>query len=452
MGIHPSRAFCTPGEMTQPVEEESRVGRALQNSRVCFRCGLTIIDPDELACPRCGGMEISHRNARPIYTAPLRKRDLGFPFCAAIPPGATILLSGNRGAGKTTACMSLFRLDAIERAVLGGMFDPKEFSPLDPRFEDPELVEQLLALPPFTGDRETHVELQAARRAHRDAFQAMRRDHGLLRPTNFRPGMVRIGRWISSEQEVEQIKDAWYRTHGPHSDPPNVAYAYSWEDLFQELLGLQVGEIVVVDSITQLGASTSDVNTIVKSCIEAIRKSQAIGIFIAQYTKDGTVAGPNMLGHMVDAVAEILRGKDGLRRFVWGKNRFGDEPVTYFKITGKGIEPQDWPYAYSVEGPAGNYQLVTYPASSKQKYDGLFRFMEDEHLRLARGSLASAAVINRIYDQGYAEPVDAGERRRFAEANGLDWLHPTHVFDLCADYVTKIAPDEEDDDPNDPEF
>ena len=439
------------------LPDETKTGapkRALRNARVCHSCGATITDGLAIDCHRCGSTEITDRHSRPIYTPPLERRSLGMPFCTQFSPGGTILLSGNKGAGKTTSCMRLFELDEQEIEAKQGLRDPdNNFRPYTPKlggafldlastslYEVRERLEKVSEedLAKLNGLNIKTVDAFLTGRFNGELSHLRRSQRALrkllsLPPNRYRKGDVRPGRWISSEQEVEQIKDSWYRTHGKEAEPPNVAYVYTWEDLLEELIGVQEKEIVVVDSITQLGASTHDANVIVKGCIEAIRRGQSIGVFIAQYTKDGSVAGPNMLGHMVDGVARILRGKDGLRRFTWDKNRMGDEVVTYFTITDRGIERQSWPYAYSVEGPAGAYELRIYPSKGTTHYAGLLDLIKDQGARLPELGVATAAIVSSIYPGGYAEPVDILERKKFAQENGLTWLEPEEVFELLAD-------------------
>jgi len=237
--------------------------------------------------------------------------------------------------------------------------------------------------------------------------------------------------WITGEQSAEQVRDNWFRLHGPDHAPLDMAYASTWETLYSELARLGPGQTFVVDSISQFAGSPDQASALAKECVEATRVRGAKGFFIAQYTKDGQVAGPNKIQHMVDVCIEILIDSFGLRRVAVVKNRFGPEPTTYFQITADGIEPVPFDYAYTVEGTLGRYTLNLVP-SRKATYSDLFELMIEHNLKIQR-PCATAYTLSPLYRGGWCAPTDVIQRQIFAEENGLHWLTPQEVFDRIAD-------------------
>ncbi len=233
--------------------------------------------------------------------------------------------------------------------------------------------------------------------------------------------------FISTEQEIEEVAHAWYRIMADSGvQVPIITNTYSWEQLEEDLLQLKSGDRVIVDSISQLatGPESSDV---VRRVIEHVRKAGAVAVFIAQFTKDGGMLGPNMLNHMVDVVCTIPDDDLGLRRLTASKNRFGSLFAQYFTLTANGVEEQDFPYAYSVEGSAGNYSLRLFPMKPS-KFGGIFDALVDAGCLIE--GLASCAIACRGYRAGFAEPSDVEWRRIFAEQHGLEWISPQHAQEL----------------------
>lgn len=224
----------------------------------------------------------------------------------------------------------------------------------------------------------------------------------------------------SSEQENEEVAAIWYRVH--KDDPcPIVSSCLTWEELEDDLLQLSEGELGVVDSISQL-ASGPESSKILSRAIRAIRAKGALAIFITQYTKEGEMLGPNELRHMVDVVASIPDDPSGLRRLAVQKNRFGPIFAQYFSIGEHGIKDQNFPWAYSVEGPPGRYSLHLFPMSGG-KWTGIFDAFAKAGVKVY-GGVASAALLSPVYETGFVEPDDVEWRMKFASDHGLEWISP----------------------------
>jgi hypothetical protein len=242
--------------------------------------------------------------------------------------------------------------------------------------------------------------------------------------------------FISTEQEIEEVAHSWYRIMGDSGEQtPLITNCYTWEQLREDLLGLDKGSRVIVDSISQF-ATGSESTEILQGIIESVREAGAIAWFIAQHTKDGSMLGPNMLAHMVDVVSKIPDDNLGMRRLIAEKNRFGSLFSTYFRLTGRGVEEQDFIYAYTVEGSVGNYRLHMYPMGGA-KLGGVF----DELVKngvLIEG-LASAAIKCAGYKSGFAEPEDIEMRRQFAIDHGLEWISPEQANQKIADHLEELG-------------
>ncbi|HET6776617.1 MAG TPA: ATPase domain-containing protein [Actinomycetota bacterium] len=112
--------------------------------------------------------------------------------------------------------------------------------------------------------------------------------------------------------------------------------------------------LLAVDSIQTLrdteGGQIPGGPSQVRGCTDALvglAKGEGIAVVLAGHvTKDGDLAGPRTLEHVVDAVLTFDGDpRNGLRMLSGGKNRFGQEgEVAWFEMTGQGlreIDPSD---------------------------------------------------------------------------------------------------------------
>ena len=108
--------------------------------------------------------------------------------------------------------------------------------------------------------------------------------------------------------------------------------------------------LVVIDSIQTLYSESTDSapGTVVQMrlcthlLIQWAKKSNAILIMVGHVTKEGTIAGPRVVEHMVDTVLyfEGDRGGQPIRFLRTVKNRFGPTEVTgVFEIRNEGLIP-----------------------------------------------------------------------------------------------------------------
>lgn len=113
-------------------------------------------------------------------------------------------------------------------------------------------------------------------------------------------------------------------------------------------------EVVVVDSIQTLSTSTVDSSpgspNQMKNCclaLSLIAKSNNIAMFfVGHVTKDGLLAGPKVVEHMVDTVLYFEHAETGVRFLRATKNRFGSvDEIGIFQMDEKGL--------LAVKDPAG---------------------------------------------------------------------------------------------------
>ena len=87
--------------------------------------------------------------------------------------------------------------------------------------------------------------------------------------------------------------------------------------------------------------TTALVRDAVAQLIAAAKESGVVVLLIGHVTKDGTIAGPKSLEHMVDVVLSLDGDTHRNLRFPAGtKNRFGSvHEIGVFEMTGHGLDP-----------------------------------------------------------------------------------------------------------------
>ncbi|MCM1245189.1 MAG: DNA repair protein RadA [Roseburia sp.] len=123
-------------------------------------------------------------------------------------------------------------------------------------------------------------------------------------------------------------------------------------------------EVVIVDSIQTMydenvDAAPGSISQVreITSILLRVAKSRNISIFIVGHvTKEGNVAGPRMLEHMVDTVLYFEGDQTAAYRILRGvKNRFGStNEIGVFEMKGKGLVEVPNPSEYMMQGkPVG---------------------------------------------------------------------------------------------------
>jgi DNA repair protein RadA/Sms len=152
--------------------------------------------------------------------------------------------------------------------------------------------------------------------------------------------------YISGEESLDQVRMRAERL-GIRGAPVQLAAATSIRDIAGALDRADAPHFVVVDSIQtmyldQLDSAPGTVGQVRASAQELIRLAKARGftvMLVGHVTKDGLIAGPRVLEHMVDTVL-YFEGERGhqFRILRAVKNRFGPtDEIGVFEMTDAGL-------------------------------------------------------------------------------------------------------------------
>jgi DNA repair protein RadA/Sms len=168
--------------------------------------------------------------------------------------------------------------------------------------------------------------------------------------------------YVAGEESGEQIKLRADRLGLAKSQRDIHLLASSHlVDIIQALAEVQP-VFVIVDSVQTLfspeaGSAPGSPNQI-KYCVYLItewcRQNYAAVMLIAHVTKEGIIAGPKLLEHMVDVVLYFEEAEAGLRVLRAAKNRYGStDEIGLFSMGEKGLTEVLDPYAVLVEKREG---------------------------------------------------------------------------------------------------
>jgi DNA repair protein RadA/Sms len=152
--------------------------------------------------------------------------------------------------------------------------------------------------------------------------------------------------YISGEEAVAQVRLRAERL-GLAEAAVELAAETSVEDIVATLSQGRAPQLLVIDSIQTMWTQTVDaapgtVTQVRGSAAELIRFAKRTGaavILVGHVTKDGQIAGPRVVEHMVDAVLSFEgEGSQQFRILRAIKNRFGPtDEIGVFEMTGAGL-------------------------------------------------------------------------------------------------------------------
>ncbi len=168
--------------------------------------------------------------------------------------------------------------------------------------------------------------------------------------------------YVSGEESIEQVR-LRARRLGVTEAPLDVAAAINLRDI---AAGLEASRpaLVVIDSIQtmwldQIESAPGTVAQVRAAAFELIRLAKSRGfalVLVGHVTKDGAIAGPRVLEHMVDAVL-YFEGERGhqFRILRAVKNRFGaTDEIGVFEMTERGLAEVTNPSALFLAERRGN--------------------------------------------------------------------------------------------------
>ena len=164
--------------------------------------------------------------------------------------------------------------------------------------------------------------------------------------------------YISGEESLKQIKLRAMRL-GDFSESLSLLCETNLDSI-TESIRREKPEIVVIDSIQtvyseEVSAAPGSVSQVREATGIFLRIAKGLGIsvfIVGHVTKEGTVAGPRVLEHMVDTVLYFEGDRYAAYRLLRGvKNRFGStNEIGVFEMRGEGLVEVQNPSEYMLSG------------------------------------------------------------------------------------------------------
>ena len=177
--------------------------------------------------------------------------------------------------------------------------------------------------------------------------------------------------YVSGEESQKQIKLRAQRI-SPDSNQCYVLTETNTQLIFSQIESLKP-DIVVIDSIQTLqsdfleasAGSISQIKQTTSELMKFAKETSTTVILIGHITKDGTIAGPKILEHMVDVVLQFEGDRNHIFRILRShKNRFGStHEIGIYEMLGDGLRqvqnPSDVLISKKDKSLSGNAIAVT---------------------------------------------------------------------------------------------
>lgn len=186
--------------------------------------------------------------------------------------------------------------------------------------------------------------------------------------------------YISGEESLSQIAKRAQRISAKTAKDKNETFSktdfVSSTDLdtVLSLISSKIYSLVIIDSIQTVvdsstggfAGSTNQVRVCTFKITEIAKQSNVSVIIVGQITKEGEIAGPKMMEHLVDTVLYFEGDrKSDLRILKSSKNRFGSVGETaIFEMKQNGLQEILDPGSYFITDRAGDVEGVAYSVVS----------------------------------------------------------------------------------------
>ncbi|RAR48028.1 DNA repair protein RadA [Flavobacterium lacus] len=151
--------------------------------------------------------------------------------------------------------------------------------------------------------------------------------------------------YVSGEESQKQIKMRAERIT-PNGDNCFILTETKTQNIFKQIQEIEP-EIVIIDSIQTLhtdyiestAGSISQIRECSAELIKFAKETNVPVLLIGHITKDGTIAGPKILEHMVDTVLQFEGDRNHVYRILRSlKNRFGSTAeIGIYEMQGSGL-------------------------------------------------------------------------------------------------------------------
>jgi DNA repair protein RadA/Sms len=161
--------------------------------------------------------------------------------------------------------------------------------------------------------------------------------------------------YLSGEESLSQIKARAERLGLLHDNLLAIATSQV-EDIYPALEGAHPPSLLILDSVQTLTSARADglpgivsqVRAVATEVVERCRKSHTAVMLVGHVTKEGSLAGPRLLEHMVDTVISLEGDRQQVfRQLRVLKNRFGpNQELLIFQMVERGMELVEDPSTY----------------------------------------------------------------------------------------------------------
>jgi DNA repair protein radA len=158
--------------------------------------------------------------------------------------------------------------------------------------------------------------------------------------------------YISGEEKIEALKNRALRLKLEVDDDNFYVIGENNLEILLEEINQIKPDLVIIDSIQTMFSSivNSTLGSVsqIMACASAFNiQAKQLGhalIIIGHVTKDGSIAGPKVFAHMVDATLKFeVEGNSSYRSITAEKNRFGKTETGFFEMTTTGLVSVDNP-------------------------------------------------------------------------------------------------------------